>query len=664
MPRDIVLGNGQLLVNLDKHLSIRDVYYPYVGWANHVGGYHCRVGFWVEGGEFCWLNDEWEWQIKYDEHSLVSDCTAKNKRLGLRLQINHAVVSDRNAFLQRILVNDLSGTAREVRVFLGHDLRIDESDIGDTTCYQPTLNAIVHYKRDRYFLFSGEVEGDNGLHPSRISQYACGQKGFRGAEGTWRDGEDGVLSMNAISQGAVDSVLSYTLDLPASGTTSLRTWMTVGSDMDSVAALQSELLGRGFEDALARTREFWKQTIAEVDGLDQLPTRVADLARRSAMIVYAHCDRGGAIIASSDSDIMETERAHYAYTWPRDGALTAIAMDGAGIHEPSRAFFEYCVRVLPKDKPFLLHKYGPDGTLGASWHPWISPDGKPETPFQADGTALVLHALWLHVERCGDSAFAIDIYKRFVRPAADFLMDYREPDTHLPLPCWDLWEERRGTHIFTVASTCAAFRAASKLASLAGDTERANAYEAAFGTTRDAMITHLYDEEGGYFVRMVKRNAEGALEVDKSVDSSAFAVFAYGVLEPNDPRVVSTMRVMGKRLWVRAGVGGLARYERDYYFHVTQNFTDVPGNPWIICTLWLADWYIATANSESDLKCALDLLEWAAICSLRTGVLSEQIHPFTLEPLSVAPLTWSHAQYLTTVTSYVKRLKEIGGLDR
>src|SRR5947209_5019378 len=65
MPRDIVLGNGELLVNLDRHLSIRDIYYPYVGWANHVGGHRCRVGVWVAVGGFSWLDDSWEWQIQY-----------------------------------------------------------------------------------------------------------------------------------------------------------------------------------------------------------------------------------------------------------------------------------------------------------------------------------------------------------------------------------------------------------------------------------------------------------------------------------------------------------------------------------------------------------------------------------------------------------------------
>jgi len=123
------------------------------------------------------------------------------------------------------------------------------------------------------------------------------------------------------------------------------------------------------------------------------------------------------------------------------------------------------------------------------------------------------------------------------------------------------------------------------------------------------------------------------------------------------------MQAIGRKLWVRVGVGGVARYERDWYFHVTQAWEKVPGNPWIICTLWLADWYIATAKTTAALRSAVDLLEWAAICALRTGVLSEQVHPFTLQPLSVAPLTWSHAQYITTTTAYLDKLAEITKIE-
>ena len=144
-------------------------------------------------------------------------------------------------------------------------------------------------------------------------------------------------------------------------------------------------------------------------------------------------------------------------------------------------------------------------------------------------------------------------------------------------------------------------------------------------------------------------------------DASAYALFAFGVLPADDPKVAATMGRMGRKLWVKAGGGGLARYEQDYYFRVSDNFEQVPGNPWVICTLWLADWYIASAKKPADLKSAVDLLEWATLCALTTGVLPEQVHPFTLAPLSVAPLTWSHAQFVTTACAYLDKLTEFSG---
>ena len=44
---------------------------------------------------------------------------------------------------------------------------------------------------------------------------------------------------------------------------------------------------------------------------------------------------------------------------------------------------------------------------------------------------------------------------------------------------------------------------------------------------------------------------------------------------------------------------------------------------------------------------------------MTTGILPEQVHPFTLEPLSVAPLTWSHAQLVTTACAYLDKLAEM-----
>jgi GH15 family glucan-1,4-alpha-glucosidase len=92
---------------------------------------------------------------------------------------------------------------------------------------------------------------------------------------------------------------------------------------------------------------------------------------------------------------------------------------------------------------------------------------------------------------------------------------------------------------------------------------------------------------------------------------------------------------------------------------VTDHAPDVPGNPWFICTLWLAQWYIAKAESPEDLQEAVSILEWVASRALPSGVLAEQVHPFTNQPLSVSPLTWSHAAFVATVLEYVNKVGEV-----
>lgn len=116
------------------------------------------------------------------------------------------------------------------------------------------------------------------------------------------------------------------------------------------------------------------------------------------------------------------------------------------------------------------------------------------------------------------------------------------------------------------------------------------------------------------------------------------------------------MQQIREKLWCRTKVGGLARYENDSYHRVSK---DVPGNPWFITTLWLAQYYIAVAKNKNELDKALDILRWVLECALPSGVLAEQVNPLTREPLSVSPLTWSHATYIAAVQEYLDKQLEI-----
>jgi GH15 family glucan-1,4-alpha-glucosidase len=654
MPRPLVLGNGNILVALDNDLSIRDFTFPYVGLLNHLSGHRIRIGVWCDG-RFAWMADpSWHKDLRYEVDTLVTSVRCENRDMAIELLHSDCVLHRDNILLRKFEVRNLSAHVRDVRVFLCHDFHLAETDIGDTAFYNPYVDAIIHYKRDNYFLISGTTP-DAGIY-----QYTTGIKGFKGAEGTWRDAEDGALSMNPVEQGSVDSALSFRVSVPANGAQTVKSWTCVGHTMADVTRLHYRVAQTGFDDLLEQTANYWiawTRNQSEDARLDALPAPIMDLFRRSLLVLRTQIDNRGAIIAANDSDIMETARAHYSYMWPRDGALVAHALDQLGYQDITRRFFQFCRDVLPKDRPVLMHKYSADGSWGATWHPWKVADQN-EVPFQQDSTALVIWSLWQHYSRNRDLEFVEILYRDLVVPAADFIVQYRDPNTELPLPSYDLWEERRGVNAYTCGTVYGALRAAAEFARLFHDA-RAVTYTEAAEQLRKAIVEHLWDETAGRFARRLIVNPDGSRERDLTIDAAVYSLFAFGAFPVTDPRIETTMRQTLSRLWVQTDIGGLARYENDYYFRRSDDFARVPGNPWVICTLWAAQYYIARAKEIRDLETPLGLLMWATKRAASSGVLPEQLNPYTGEPLSVAPLTWSHAEFVTTALLYMDKQESL-----
>jgi GH15 family glucan-1,4-alpha-glucosidase len=671
MARETPVGNGDLLINFDELYRVRDLYYPCVGRYNHTGGHVQRFGVWADG-EFYWIDHpSWTREARYRADTLVTEVRLVNERLGLELVCNDAVDFHEPVYFRRIRVRDRRGAAgagpggepapaRDVRVFHHVDLSIKESPVGDTCDYDPETAGLVLYKDDSYFLVNASDEKGTG-----IDHWAIGTKRVGGAEGTWRDAEDGVLGRNAISQGSVDATVGVNLTVPAGGEATCTVWMACGDSYDRVRELNRVIRAKGVDKMIGRTEAYWRLWVRRDAADAPLPESVRELFARSQLILRTQIDNRGAIIAATDSDISHFAGDHYAYCWPRDGALVACALVQTGQSELSRSFFRYCARVISKNG-YFMHKYTPAGHLGSSWHPWVI-GGRPVLPIQQDETALVLWALRQHFEAFRDVEFLKPIYNTLVAQPAQWLMEH--VDEHgLPRPSWDLWEERRGVHTFTVAATVGALNAAAAFARDFGDLERADTLRAAAERMRDALQKHFWSPEQNRFARMAtpieEPAAGGAVgetrvtgyRLDMTRDSANYALWAFGAFRPGNPMVVAEMSSLWERLWVRTGVGGCARYERDYYHMVERdNVQAVPGNPWVICTLWQAQHRIAVARTPEELRAALPLLEWAAERARKSGVLAEQYHPYTGETISVSPLTWSHAEVVTTVMAYVNK---------
>jgi GH15 family glucan-1,4-alpha-glucosidase len=144
-----------------------------------------------------------------------------------------------------------------------------------------------------------------------------------------------------------------------------------------------------------------------------------------------------------------------------------------------------------------------------------------------------------------------------------------------------------------------------------------------------------------------------------TLESSMFGVLEFGVLPVDDERVIKTMLAIKEGLQVRTSIGGIARYTNDYYFQQSGEIDKVPGNPWIICTLWVANFEIDSAQCIEDLKGPRETLQWVADHALTSGLLPEQLNPYDGSPLSVAPLTWSHATVVQSVSKYAAKYKKL-----
>jgi oligosaccharide amylase len=668
MPRDLPLANGHLLVNFDANYDLCDLYWPHIGQFNQTEGHVNHTGVWVDGA-FAWFDGAgWQRDLRYEEDSLTTDVTLRHDDMQLTLACTDAVDFNLDLLVRRMRVTNTADHPRDIRVFFHHDWHIGESEGGNTVYYRPDLKVLVAYK-DRCTFLVGGLIGDGAIAgapaSSRqaqegITRWATGYKEVDGKQGTWKDAEDGELGGNPIAQGSVDSTVGFDLGvLPAGGSRTLYIWLVVADSYRATRDLHQRVLAQGPELFISRTHNFWHLWVTNKEmRLGDLSEAVLRQYKRSLLIIRTQIDDNGAIIAATDADVWLFNRDSYAYMWPRDGSLVADALSHAGYSDITSAFFHFCAEVKT-DEGYLLHKYTPQGALGSSWQPWMDEHGNLALPIQEDETALVVYALWQHYTLFHEVEFVRPLYRPLVIAAAEFMVGFREPHTGLPAPSWDLWEERRGIHAYTVAATYAGLMAAAHFAEAFGEHDAAARFTTAADEIKAATRTHLWNEGAGRFVRMVTVQPDGTVVPDLTIDASVAGLYQFGMFDVASDEIRATMDAVTSRLMVKSEVGGVARYENDLYHQVSQDLANVPGNPWFICTCWLAEYLIAKAQTLDELHEAVPWLEWVVAHALPSGVLAEQIDPYSHAPLSVSPLTWSHAEFVAAVRWYAGKYQRL-----
>lgn len=643
MARPVILGNGALTVGLNEHGLVNDFYYPYVGLDNltTARSVHHKVGVWVDG-RFSWVEDgTWDTNVTFEDDALISTVSMSNKTLQIDLLFQDFVDNDINAFCRKVNVTNHADASREIRLFMHQVFEISRGGRADTALYVPDGNYILDYKGRCCLLIYGQTsEG------SSYDQFAIGNYGIEGKEGTFKDAEDGELSGSAVEHGGVDSVMRFKCEIEAGSTQELHYWIVASDSQFYAEKIHLELQKDGLNAHLNKTRTQWQQWLStSADKLRQIDPEYIPHITKSLMVIKAHTDRRGGIIASCDSSIYNYGRDYYSYVWPRDGAYAIWPLIRLGFTEEPKKFFEFCRDIMTQEG-FLMHKYQPDRAIGSTWHPLIH-NNRRELAIQEDETAIIVYMLGEYLDATGDAEFVRSLYQTFIEPAANFMSSFTDPETNLPHASYDLWEEKFLTSTYTVAVVYQSLLVAADLAEKFEFADHAVRWRAA----AEQMLLNsevLFDPERKAYRKGYLLQPDGSLQFDNTLDiSSLYGVMMFGLRKNGIEQIQQSLECVEKVLLDQSPAGGSPRYEHDHYF---ESDTQYMGNPWFVTTLWLAQYYARIKNYDK----AKGYVNWSINHMLPSGVLSEQVNPTTGEHVSVTPLVWSHAELINTILDISK----------
>lgn len=373
----------------------------------------------------------------------------------------------------------------------------------------------------------------------------------------------------------------------------------------------------------------------------------------------------GAVVASQSRSSPD-----YYYHWVRDAALTMISLmdvyqttDNNEIkNKIHQALFDY-LAFSNLTQQNATHPGEPKFYVDAA--AYTKPWGRP----QNDGPALraisLIHFANLLIAEGNEETVRNKLYTSDFPATSPIKIDLEYISHHWKDPSYDLWEEVKGTHFYTLMVIRRALLEGSVLASHLGDSGASKWYRLQ-AKEIEIELLNFWDEKKGYLTATINRT-EGINYKTSNLDTAVLLGLLHGgmhdgFLDWDNPYVIATRKkiisIFSSLYPVNqhAGLPGIAigRYPEDRYGG--DNFDG--GNPWPLCTLAVAESFYETANvlkqhgalphSIQSSNHADQFVERVRSHAYEDGSLDEQIHRLTGYMTSARNLTWNYAALLTT----------------
>ncbi len=382
-----------------------------------------------------------------------------------------------------------------------------------------------------------------------------------------------------------------------------------------------------------RTRNYWMDWVRRLSISYDWQEAII---RAAITLKLSNFEETGGIVAAHTTSIPEAPGSgrtwDYRYCWLRDAYFVVKALNRIGATQTMEDFISFTLGIASNLEDVLRPVYSIVPT-----DPMDEKIADKLAGYRGDGPVRIGNAA---VEQTQHDTYGSIILaampmffdRRLPRPGDESLFRLLESlgnraERFALEPDAGIWEYRgrKRVHTHSAAMCWAGCSRLAAIASRLGFADRAQHWNAAADKIHGAILEGAWNQKRGAFTA-----AFGADELDASV----LLLPELGLIEPNDPRFVSTVAAMEREL-VR---------EKHVMRYASADDFGLPVTAFLICRFWLIDALWSLDRREE----ARELFEDALRHRNRYGLLSEDVDPKTGALWGNFPQTYSMAGLILT----------------
>ena len=564
-----IIGNGNILGCLDDKANLIRLYYPYIDYFQNIEAY--SLAFVYENTNYVnWFNDMNVVSQYYDGNIVYTKLSKDN----VEILIKDYALIDKNIVVRRIKFNMPLSLMIYSRLNSSPDKLVSGMCVG---------NSLIQYAQEFYMnTYSNTKILRSQVNNPRETMHTASLK---------LEDYVGMSDESAVMYEPTNEITIY---------------IALESELKK-SFEQIEFLKTVSEDELFDgVKKYWRQYLDEHLNYyikdSKYTNKEIDIIERTILMYALLTNKEtGAVLASPDVDENFTKCGRYGYCWPRDALFINEAMADLGLSDMVSKFYSIWANKTQLNNGLFEQRYYSNGELAPSWG------------IQIDETASMV----IGISKLNNASDYSNIVSNALTGMIGFLNE-----NYISKPCYDLWEERKDTHLYSTASIYHALEAGRTI--LQNNPEY-NQLIYQVDEIQPKILQAINSE-------FVKDNIYVRSKYNSNTDVSVLGVVTpFKVVNFDNEIVTNTLSKVENDL--RLDNGGYLRYKDDEY---------MGGNAWIISSLWLALYYIEAGN----LKRAKELYDWVTDHADDKGFLAEQIDRNTGKPAWIVGLSWSHALYI------------------